>query len=55
MSLIIPDEILQATGMSEPELRQEIAVLLFQKEKPHFETSQPVGRNGPVAVPTSIS
>ena len=33
MSLIIPDEILQATGMSEAELRQEIAVLLFQKEK----------------------
>ena len=33
MSLIIPDEILQATGMSEAELRQEMAVLLFQKEK----------------------
>jgi predicted HTH domain antitoxin len=33
MSLIIPDEILQATGMSETELRQEIAILLFQKEK----------------------
>jgi predicted HTH domain antitoxin len=33
MSLVIPDEILQATGMSEAELRQEIAVLLFQKEK----------------------
>jgi predicted HTH domain antitoxin len=33
MSLVIPDEILQATGMSEAELRQEIAVLLSQKEK----------------------
>ena len=33
MSLVIPDEILQATRMSEAELRQEIAVLLFQKEK----------------------
>lgn len=33
MSLIIPDEILQATSMSDAELRQEIAILLFQKEK----------------------
>ena len=33
MSLIIPDEIIQATHMSEAELKQEIAVLLFQKEK----------------------
>jgi predicted HTH domain antitoxin len=33
MSLVIPDEILQASRMSEAELRQEIAVLLFQKEK----------------------
>ena len=33
MSLIIPDEILQATRMSAAELSQEIAVLLFQKEK----------------------
>ena len=30
---IIPDDILQATRMTEEELRQEIAVLLFQKEK----------------------
>lgn len=33
MSLIISDEILAATGMSEVELKQEIAILLFQKEK----------------------
>ncbi len=33
MSLVIPDEILYSTHMSETELRQEIAVLLFQKEK----------------------
>ena len=33
MSLVIPDEILQATRMSEAELRQEIAVLLFHKDK----------------------
>lgn len=30
MSLVISDEILQATRMSAAELRQEIAVLLFQ-------------------------
>ncbi len=33
MSVVIPDEIVQATQMSEAELKQEIAVLLFQKEK----------------------
>jgi predicted HTH domain antitoxin len=33
MSLIVPEDIVQATGMSEEELRQEIAVLLFQREK----------------------
>ena len=33
MSLVIPDEILHATGMSEVELKQEIAILLFQREK----------------------
>lgn len=33
MGLIIPDDILQATRMTEEELRQEIAILLFQKEK----------------------
>ncbi len=33
MSLMIPDEIIQATRMSEDELKQELAVLLFSKEK----------------------
>jgi predicted HTH domain antitoxin len=33
MSLVIPDEILQAARMSASELRREIAILLFQKEK----------------------
>lgn len=33
MSLIIPDEILQATQISEAELRLELAILLFQKYK----------------------
>jgi predicted HTH domain antitoxin len=33
MSQILPEDILEATGMSEEELRQEIAVLLYQREK----------------------
>lgn len=33
MSVIIPNEIVQATRMSESELYQEIAVLLFAKDK----------------------
>jgi len=33
MSLVISDEILQTVSMSESELRQELALLLFQKEK----------------------
>ena len=33
MSLIIPDEIIKSTRMTKQELTQEIAILLFQKEK----------------------
>lgn len=33
MSVTIPDSVLHATRMSETEMRQEIAVLLYQKEK----------------------
>ncbi|HEY65905.1 MAG TPA: UPF0175 family protein [Caldilineae bacterium] len=33
MSLVIPEEILQAARISEAELRQEIAVMLFEKER----------------------
>lgn len=33
MSVIIPDDILKAAHMSEDELKQEIAILLFQREK----------------------
>jgi predicted HTH domain antitoxin len=29
MSIIIPDEVLQTTQMSEPELLAEIAIMLF--------------------------
>ena len=33
MSVIIPDEILHATRMTEEELKQEIAIFLFEKDK----------------------
>ena len=33
MALTIPDTVLQAAHMSEAEMRQEIAVLLYSKEK----------------------
>ncbi len=33
MTITIPDSLLDAARMSEPELRQEIALLLYEKEK----------------------
>ncbi len=33
MSILIPDEVLQSVQMTEAELRQEIAVMLFQQER----------------------
>ena len=33
MSITVPDEILAVTRMTEAEMRQEIAIMLFQKEK----------------------
>jgi len=33
MSVTISDDILEATHMTEDELKQEIAILLYQKEK----------------------
>jgi len=33
MDLVIPEKVLQATCMSVTELKEEIAILLFQKEK----------------------
>jgi len=33
MSVVVPDEILTTTRMTEAEMRQEIAVMLFEKEK----------------------
>lgn len=33
MNVTIPDEILASARMSEPELRQELAIVLFQKDR----------------------
>jgi predicted HTH domain antitoxin len=33
MSLVIPDDILEAAQLSSAELRQEIAILLFQQQR----------------------
>ncbi|MGE0884984.1 MAG: UPF0175 family protein [Blastocatellales bacterium] len=33
MSILIPDEIIQTTRLTETEVRQELAVALFQREK----------------------
>ncbi|HEY9798112.1 MAG TPA: UPF0175 family protein [Leptolyngbyaceae cyanobacterium] len=33
MSVVVSDDILQAAGMSEAELKLEIAIMLFQQEK----------------------
>ncbi|HLP87126.1 MAG TPA: UPF0175 family protein [Nostocaceae cyanobacterium] len=33
MSIVIPNEIIAATRMTEAEIKQEIAIMLFQKEK----------------------
>jgi predicted HTH domain antitoxin len=33
MSLVIPDDVLQAAHMSEEEFKREIAVMLFEKER----------------------
>lgn len=33
MSFLIPDELVQASGLSETELLQELVLLLFQRER----------------------
>jgi predicted HTH domain antitoxin len=46
MSLVIPDEVLQAARMSGDELTQEMAILLFQKDKLALgQTSRLAGMN----------
>ncbi|OLP18477.1 hypothetical protein BST81_10315 [Leptolyngbya sp. 'hensonii'] len=46
MSLVVPDEILTATRMTEAEMRQEIAVMLFQRS---FRTGKQGGRRPCIA------
>lgn len=46
MSVVIPDEILYTARMTEAELKQEIAVMLFQREKLTLaQASQLAGMN----------
>jgi predicted HTH domain antitoxin len=33
MSIVIPDEVFDATHMTQAEFKQEVAVMLFQREK----------------------
>jgi predicted HTH domain antitoxin len=33
MGVLIPDEVLEAAGMTEAELKQEVAVMLFERGK----------------------
>ena len=33
MTIVIPDDILQTTRLTEDEIKQELAVILFQKDK----------------------
>src|SRR3990170_1495670 len=46
MAVIIPDEILQAARMTPEEMKQEIAVLLFQKEKLTLEQASRLAAMG---------
>ncbi|MDB9420881.1 UPF0175 family protein [Microcystis aeruginosa] len=49
MSIEISDEILSATRMTEAEMRQEIAVMLFQKEKLTLAQASRFARMNPIA------
>ena len=54
MSVVIPDEVLHATRMSATELIQEIAILLFQKDKIDTGPSVSAGGNEPLAVSAAL-
>lgn len=46
MSLVIPDELLKASGLSETELMLEVVIMLFQQERISIgKASQLVGMN----------
>ncbi|WP_249213901.1 MULTISPECIES: UPF0175 family protein [unclassified Synechocystis] len=42
MSVIVPEDILTAIRMTEAEMRQEIAVMLFQREKLTLAQASPL-------------
>jgi predicted HTH domain antitoxin len=46
MSIVISDEILHATHMTERELLQEIAILLYEKEKLSLGKASKLARMG---------
>lgn len=46
MSVVIPDSVLQSARMSEAELRQELAVLLFERERLTFEQASELAGMG---------
>jgi len=48
MSVVIPDEIVDAIGMSSTELRQELAALLFQREKLTLAQASKLAGMGPL-------
>jgi hypothetical protein len=50
MSLVIPDEILHAIHMTDAELLEEIAVLLYQQGEADPRVGQPTGSDESTAV-----
>ena len=48
MAVVVPDEFLEASGLSEAELRLELAVLLFERERLTFgQASRLAGTSQP--------
>ncbi len=44
MSVVIPDHVMQSARLSEPEVLQELAVALFQREKLSFGQASELAR-----------
>ena len=55
MSVIISDEALQAARLSAAEMKQEIAVLLFQRNKLTLGQASQLAEISQVSFPTSVS
>ncbi len=52
MSVVVPDEILTVTRMTEAEMCQEIAVMLLSTGKTYACSSQPICRDAPCRIST---